>query len=131
MAIVVPNAVEVAVLTFLFLNLHKMRLFSNNITPAEADTLASFTEVTGGGYAEINLHAANWTKTPGSPSVALYDSIQQWLFTGVTGGPGTVYGYYVVDNVTGLLRYSERFPVVPFIPVNGARIRFTPRFECA
>lgn len=132
MSIVVPNVMEVEVLNFIFLNLHKLRLFSNNIVPAETDTLASFVEVIPGasGYAEIDLHSANWVKTPGSPSVALYDPIE-WLFTGVSGGTGFVYGYYVVDAVSGLLRYSERFPTAPFTPVAGARIRFTPRFECA
>lgn len=130
--IVVPNAVEITTLQLLFSNLHKLRLFENNIIPDETDTLASFVEVIPGasGYAELDLHSANWDLTPGSPSVALYNSIQQWLFTGTTGGTGFVYGYYVVDSVTNLLRYSERF-TSSFTPVNGARIRFTPRFECA
>jgi len=129
--IVVPNVVEVEALTYLFTNIHKLRLFANNLTPAETDTHASFTQVTGGGYAEITLHPANWVITPGSPSYALYNVYAEWLFTGITGGTGNVYGYYVIDNVTNLLRYSERFPVVPFIPVLNARIRFIPRFECA
>lgn len=121
------------VLNFLFTNIHKLRLFSNNITPVETDTLASFTEVIAGasGYIEITLHPSNWIVTPGSPSVALYDTEQEWLFTAVTGGTGLVYGYYVYDTTLGELRYSERLPTVPFTPIAGARIRFTPRFECA
>jgi hypothetical protein len=48
-----------------------LRLFTNNHTPSSADTEADYTEAVDGGYAAIALNAANWTTTPGAPSVTV------------------------------------------------------------
>ena len=45
-----------------------LKLYQNNITPAETDTAATFTEATWTGYAAITLTGASWTVTPGAPS---------------------------------------------------------------
>ena len=132
MTLVVPNVGEVKALE-LYLKSENLilRLYSNNITPAEGDTIHTYTQVTGGGYAQKTLTAASWTVTSGNPSSGSY-AAQDFEFTGVTGAPGTVYGYYVVDG-SNILRWAERFPegVLPFEPVNGSLIRVTPRFECS
>ena len=130
MSLKVPNSVEVAVLTTIMTPALTLKLYSNDKTPADSDTAASYTEVTGGGYASKPLTFANWGITSGSPSVALYNTTQSWTFTGPTGGPGTIYGYFVTRNSDGALQWAERFPsaVVPFNPVNGSIIRVIPRF---
>jgi len=132
MSIVIPNVAEVAVLNY-FLTTEDLylRLYSNNVTPNESSTAASFTQVTGGGYAQILLPKGSWTVTPGDPSVAT-QAQKTFSFTGATGAPSTIYGYYVV-NAAGVLQWAERFPGanVPFTPIAGSSIKVTPRMECS
>lgn len=132
MTLVVPNVgEELALNKYLKLENLTLKLYSNNITPGETDTAATYTEVAGGGYASKTLTAASWTVTPDAPTVGLY-AAQDFTFTGVTDAPGTIYGYYVVD-AANVLRWAERFDagVVPFTPVLGSVIRITPRFEAS
>lgn len=132
MALVISNVVEEDVLeSFLETENLFLRLYSNDVTPAETDTAATFTQVTGGGYAAITLALGSWVITPGAPTIALYTQ-QTFTFTGATGAPSTIYGYYVV-NAGGFLRWAERFPGanVPFAPISGSIIRITPRMECS
>lgn len=132
MTLVVPNVGEVKNLELYLKNENLfLRLYSNNVVPAEGDTLATYTEVSGGGYAQKTLIAANWIVVGGNPSVGTY-AAQDFAFTGTTGAPGTIYGYYVAD-IAGILRWAERFPeaVLPFTPGNGSLIRVTPRFEAS
>lgn len=104
-----------------------LKLYSNNQVPAAGDTAASYTEVSGGGYADITLET-DWSILDGVAT----KSQKQFDFTGATAAPTTIYGYYVV-NEDNVLMWAERFSasVVPFIPVNGASIKITPRFEAA
>lgn len=132
MAIVVPNGGEVqALLALLSAQNLFLRLYSNNVTPDETSTVASFTQVAGGGYAQITLSFLDWSFTPGNPSYASQNQ-RTFNFTGVTNAPGTIYGYYLTD-LAGTLFWAERFPssVLPFTPVAGSRIRITPRLECS
>jgi hypothetical protein len=127
MAGTIPNVEEERILTDYVRNIVSLRLFSNNYTPVETSTLANFTEVTGGGYLAIDLAPGTWMFVQGDPTTADYPE-QTFAFTGVTGAPGTVYGYYLVDTVTGLLIGAERFPgaAVPYTPVAGASVKITP-----
>lgn len=132
MTLIVPNVGEVNNLeSFLKSANLTLKLYSNNITPAETDTAVTYTEVTGGGYVAKTLIAASWTITSGNPSFGSY-AAQDFTFTGATGAPGTIYGYFVVDALN-VLRWAERFPagVVPFSPINGSLIRVIPRFEAS
>jgi hypothetical protein len=105
-----------------------LKLFSNNHTPDDEDDISDYDEVTGGGYTDIDLSFANWVVTPGAPSVAVYTDFQDFNFTGATGGPGSIYGYYIV-NPANILMWAERFDPadVPFTPVNGSLVRIKPR----
>lgn len=126
----VPNVGEViAAQKYLTLENLTLKLFSNNVTPAEGDTAATYTEVTGGGYASKTLALGSWTIVAGDPTTGTY-AAQDFAFTGATTGPGTIYGYYLVDG-SNVLRGSERFgaSVVPFNPVNGSLIRITPKLQ--
>lgn len=40
-----------------------LRLYSNNVTPANADVVGGYTEVSGNGYASLTLTGASWTYT--------------------------------------------------------------------
>jgi len=87
-----------------------LKLYSNNITPSDADTTATYTEVTGGGYAPKTLTGAIWTITPGAPTTASYPQ-QSFIFTGAVGN---VYGYYLVRVTGNELIWVERFTNGPY-----------------
>lgn len=107
-----------------------LRLFSNNHTPAKADTSASYTEVTGGGYAAFALTGASWTVTPGSPTTAAY-AAHTFAFTGVIGGSGNVYGYYITDANSKVI-VAQLLNSPPFTPaVNGDAVIVTPQITLA
>jgi hypothetical protein len=129
MTIVVPNTGEVIALQYLTNKVATpenlvYRLFATNVTPAETDTAASYTEAAGGGYANKTMTGANWTVTAGAPSNAAY-AAQTWTFTGALTTNGTIFGYYVT-RVTSLdLVLAETFS--SFTPANnGDNIVLTP-----
>lgn len=133
MSSVIPQVAQVAALNaWLAARVLTLRLFSNNITPGVTNTMGSYIEVAGGGYAAIPLVFAEFTVTAGTPSVALYDDFQDFEFTGVTTAPGTIYGYYITDSANNLIQ-AERFPDadVPFTPGNGSIVRVKPRITAA
>lgn len=131
MGLVIPNVQEVEVLTNRLNTPLTLRLYGNNATPTGLSTAASFTEIAGGGYAALPLVFAGWNIVAGDPSIASYNTIQSWTFTGITNAPGTVYGYYITRDSDGLLMLAERFPsgVVPFSPIEGSVIRILPRYS--
>jgi hypothetical protein len=126
MTLLVPNASEAIILEN-FLNVTApqdlvLKLYSSDTTPAETDTESTYTEVSGGGYSDIDLVAADWVVTPGNPSSGAYPE-QTFTFTGIAGN---VYGYYVVQETSGALMWAERFTNGPFnIQNNGDEIRVT------
>ena len=98
-----------------------LRLYSNNITPGETDTAATYTEATGNGYAAITLTGATWTVS-GTTQIAYPE--QTFTFTGALGN---VYGYYMTRATSADLIYAERFTGAPFsINNNGDQIKVTP-----
>lgn len=101
------------------------RLFTNNITPSETDTAATYTEAAGGGYALIALAGGSWVITNGIPTVASYAQ-QTWTFTGPLAGNPNLYGYFVTRHTTADLLWAEAF--TPFTPnVNGDQVLITPQ----
>ena len=100
-----------------------MRLYSNNITPAETDTAATYTEYAATGYAAITLTAASWTTTEGAPSNTAF---AQQTYT--MSGAGDAYGYYMTRTAGGRIALAERFTSAPFsIPSGGGTIKITPQ----
>lgn len=127
MSIVVPNIAKSYILNTLLATTFKLRLCSNNVIPDENTTLASFTEVVGGGYEEIDLLAADLT---------VVDDLASWpqqtfTFTDVPTGPSTVYCAYIVDPNNTDFIWAERLPdaVLPFNPVHGTTIKIIPHLE--
>ena len=131
MGLVVPDALEVEILTEKLTPALTMRLYGNDVTPSGSSSTTSFVEISGGGYAAKPLTFANWVISAGNPSVAVYNATQKWTFTGAIDSPGTIYGYYVTRDSDGKLMWAERFPnaVVPFSPQNGSVIQVLPRFS--
>lgn len=86
----------------------KLRLYTNNVTPSEADTSATYTAAVGGGYADISIPRGDWTVSAGAPSTATLPA-QVWTFTGPLTTNLTIYGYVLVRDTTGDLILAENF----------------------
>ena len=74
MTLLVPDASEVIIMEN-FLNKTasqdlRLKLYSSDTTPAESDTDSTYTETTGGGYADVSLNAATWTVVGGAPTTS-------------------------------------------------------------
>lgn len=122
MSLVVPNQGEVIALKN-FLNVEApqnqyLKLFATNITPAEGDTEATYTEAVGGGYTHIALTGGSWSvASAGGVTTASYAQ-QTFTFTGALTTNGTLYGYYVVQQTSGKLLWAER-AAATFTPANN------------
>jgi hypothetical protein len=103
----------------------RLKLYSNDKTPADADTVASYTEVTGSGYADKVLTGASWTVSSITNVATASYAQQSFDFTGAAN----VYGYYVTNNAGTILLWAERFtsPTPPWmIPAGGGVVKVTP-----
>jgi len=104
-----------------------IHLYTNNATPAPGDTVGSYTQSTGTGYAAITLTGANWTiATNAGTTSATYAQV---TFT-YTGPEPTVYGYYVTNNAGTVVMWAERFSDGPYaIPSGGGSVKITPKIQ--
>lgn len=100
-----------------------LRLYKNNITPADTDTAGTYTEAAFPGYAAITLTGASWgTASGGSIS---FGSQQTITCSGST--TEDIYGYYITQAVSGILMWSERDGAAPFaIRNSGDAVKITP-----
>lgn len=121
MAQKIPDLSEVKALqAWLELEDLDLKLFKNNHVPADTDTAADYTEANFTGYAAEPLVMGSWVYTPGSPSTAVYGDV---VYTSSAGSQSQiVYGYYVVQRISGDLMFAERFddndPEAPYTIVN-------------
>lgn len=100
-------------------------LYANNATLTETMTESALTAVSGGGYAEIQLTAANWNTAGGAPSTGDYAK-QTFTFTGTPSSGSSVYGYYVKQRTSGKLVWVEAFSDGPYtVTNNGDKIEVT------
>ena len=104
-----------------------LKLFCNNITPADTDTTATYTEATGGGYAAITLTNGSWTvSNVGGIEQAAY-ALQTFTFTGPLTTNTTIYGYYIIDAAVSPNVVTAQLLNAPFTPVNnGDKQQVTP-----
>lgn len=105
-----------------------LRLFTNNLTPAESTTLATVTEALGAsGYLPVTLVGSSWTTTQTAGTTTAVYSEQTFTFTTAV----TVYGYYVTTIYgSPALLWLERFSGAPFIlPAGGGQIAISPRIS--
>lgn len=129
MALLIPNGGEVIALSYLVNKAAPenliLRLFKSNTTPAESDTVASYTEATFTGYSAKTLTGASWSTVSGAPSSASY-ALQ--TFTSSAGSQNeSIYGYYLTRASSADLVYAERFSDGPYVIVNnGDSISVTP-----
>lgn len=100
-----------------------LRLYSNNITPADTDVAGTYTEATFAGYSAITLTGASWT----APSAGATSYAQQTFTRSSTGATENIYGYYLTQVTSGILMWSERDAAAPAAMTNaGDNIKLTP-----
>lgn len=127
MAIVVPNVGENIALEALVNKTAPqnpvLKLFKNNITPAETDVDTDYTEATFTGYSSITLTGSSWN----AASAGSIDFAQQTFTSSADQTAESIYGYFVVQATSGKLMWSERFSSAPYtIENNGDDIDITP-----
>jgi hypothetical protein len=97
----------------------KIHLYSDDVTPSDSDTVASYTLITD--PAAITLTGGSWdfSSVPGEASYAE----QTFTFS----GSGTAYGYVITNNAGDTILWAERFTDAPFnIGTDGGSIKVTP-----
>lgn len=137
MALKVPDVGELLLLNILTglesenFNTLTMRLFQNNITPADTDVLATYTEADfsgyGGGTPFTNWGAALLSAGKAQSQADSIDNTHD-------GGPtnNNIYGYYVTDSANSKLYWAERDPAAPTVlNANGQKFTVVPRFTLA
>lgn len=99
-----------------------LRLFSNNITPAETDTAGTYTELAVSGYASVTLTGASWNApSEGAPSSISYAQ-QTFNFS----ASGTLYGAFYTRASSGRIAMAERDPAGAFVFNSGDSYKVTP-----
>lgn len=130
MTLLFPQGGEIDVLNYMF-NITApqtaiLRLYENNITPANTDTAATYTEATFTGYAAVSLAPLTWgAPVGGNPSSITYGATVN--FTSSAAQSKNVYGYYMTRTTSGVIILAERAAGAP-LPIvnNGDVIHITP-----
>lgn len=134
MAIIIPNAAEQLWLKHVLNQTapedQTLKLFTNNVTPDDTFTESSFTEASGGGYANKPLVGTSWSIATNANDEAEATYVAQtYTFTGALTGGATIYGWYLTETTSGLLLACER-NASSITPVNnGDNIIINPRLQ--
>lgn len=134
---------------------HKIHLWvtaTSCSTPADTDTVATYTEAAGGGYSNADCTAsedpracctgsgtgecAEKTLTNGSWTVSTVSNIVQaayatktWTFTGSLTDNPIVCGYYITNNAGTTLILAEKMPATYTPNANGDAYSVTPTIQ--
>ncbi len=134
MAVIIPNASEQLWLKLVLNHTpgedQVLRLFVNNVTPDQNSIASTFTEASGGGYASKTLVGTSWTivNNANDEGEATF-TVQVFTFTGPLTGTATIFGWYLVQQTSGLLLAVERI-ASSFTPsTNGDSVTMTPRLQ--
>lgn len=102
----------------------KLRLYSNNLTPTNAQVIGDFTEATFTGYAAVTL--SGWTAASVAAHVAS-STANPVTFT-LTAGTQSIYGWYIT-NAAGTVLYAAgrdaAAPVAMSLTVNNYQVTVT------
>lgn len=102
-----------------------LRLYSNNVTPAETDTAATYTEATFSGYAAVTLTGASWTITEGAPSDAAYAE-QSFTADASIAALQNIYGAFMTRTTSGRIFASKDFSAARPVENENDTIGVTP-----
>lgn len=140
MAILVPDVGEVELLKrLLYANSGSengsLRLFKNNVTPAESDTASTFTVADFTGYSNLTLTSSQSGSTWAVPTTSSGTTSSTYgtnmgPLTNSGGSAQTVYGAYCVGATSGTLWFSDLFSAARTLNPSDS-ITYTPRIELA
>lgn len=108
---------------------HRLCLYQNNTSITDVSTVSTFVDASFPGYAPVILVGATWVFVPGSPTQAEYPAVTFTCSANLT--VQTVYGYYVMSDVTLELMWAEAFPTPQAIMALGQEITVVPRFTAS
>jgi hypothetical protein len=123
MALVVPNATKEAWLKAALNHTaqnqnYVLKLFTNNVTPGESDTAATFTAQAEGGISNPTLTGSSFTFGTAANVVTASFAEQTFTFTSVPGTTPNNYGYFTTRTTGGELGWAERFTGAPYTIAN-------------
>lgn len=132
MALKIPTEGEQELLTRQLATDVVLRLYENDYTPTDSDTVSDYTELTEAAYSPITLTGGSWTISHDSTkAVADYASQDFVLGTGIATG-FDVYGYYITNSAGTVLLWAERFDTTAeFTAGDDPVIRIEPRITYA
>lgn len=103
-----------------------LKLYVNNVTPADTHVAADFTEMSTLGYAAKTLTKTSWVTSAGASGAVASAAYAQQTWTFTAGTAVTVYGYFYTDTTTGLLLGAELFSSAKVVQNTGDQIIMTP-----
>ena len=103
-----------------------VKLFVNDITPSNGDTLATYIEMSTLGYAPKTITPAGWTIIPTLNKALGTHTMLTWVFS--AGAPVTIYGLFVVDS-RGALRWMDRLETPLDVGQASDSLSITPRLS--
>jgi len=103
----------------------KYRLFTNNVTPALGDVVATYTEAAWTGYAAVSQTFSDFTinGVSGHNGFAIAPPIS---FSNSSGSPVNAYGYFVTNSGGTILLAVARFDSAPVTIANGGSTSVVP-----
>lgn len=123
MALLVPNVGEGRMIRLITNTIAttgenlNIRLFKSNTTPTSTMTLTDYTEATFTGYASVAATSASWTINEGAPTSATQAAATTFTCTAATSE--SIYGYYLSNQQSSVLMWSERFSDGPYVLTNN------------
>lgn len=112
-----------------------LKLYKTNVTPAESDTHASYTEADFTGYAATTLTSTQSGGTWAVPTTSSGTTSSTYgtnsVFSCTGGSSQTVYGYYVVGATSGTLHWAELFSSSRNMTPPSDTLTVTPKIELA
>ena len=94
-----------------------LKLYKNDITPAQTDVVGAYTEATFSGYAAVPLASGDWTLSGTTPSQAVA-GLQNFT-SDMDQAAQDIYGYYLVSDTDDELIAAERFSNAPLVIQNN------------
>lgn len=101
------------------------RLYQNNVTPVETNSILDFTECDFAGYEQRPLTSWNRPVLAGDNAGLASHATLKWTYTGGASQP--VYGYYVTDSEGSYCFWAEKRPAPLVLAVEGEKCLVTIR----
>lgn len=99
-----------------------LRLFSNNLTVTRASVKADFTEVVGMSYAAWTIPSSSWSYSLDTSAHKVTASTTHTFTFSGSGGPLTIWGWYVLDGSDTIAMIGRKFDLALNIPTTGATL---------